>query len=122
VFPSRRRQQLALDLSPTKLKDMKLFVIACSLFALAGVAAAQSHHVSGYTKKDGTYVAPHEASNPNPYRYDNRSSQTNGGTKRDEYSIPPATNKSNPRWGSADNDADGTVNSQDSTPENNDNN
>jgi hypothetical protein len=106
---------------PLKGKDMKLFVIAFSLLAFAGVATAQSHHVKGYTKKDGTYVAPHEASNPNAYRYDNRSSQTNGGTKRDEYSATPARNKSNPAWGSADNDADGTLNAQDSTPESNDN-
>ena len=101
---------------------MKGILIGAILIAFAGTAVAQSHHVNGYTRKDGTYVAPHEASNPNAYRYDNRSSQTNGGTKRDEYSAPPATNRKNPAWGSADNDNDGVSNSSDSTPENNDNN
>ena len=101
---------------------MKIFAIGVALFVFAGFAVAQTHHVKGYTKKDGTYVAPHEASNPNSYRYDNRSSQTNGGSKRDEYSTTPATNRSNPAWGSADNDNDGVSNASDSTPEDNDNN
>ena len=32
--------------------------------AVAGSAAAQSHHVSGYMRANGTYVAPHESANP----------------------------------------------------------
>jgi hypothetical protein len=98
---------------------MKTLFIAVAVIAFSGSAAATgSHHVSGYVKRDGTYVAPHEASNPNAYRYDNRSSQTNGGSHRDEYSTPAATNRSNPSWGSADNDNDGVPNSSDSTPDN----
>jgi hypothetical protein len=97
---------------------VKRLLIVLTLSALAGAAVAQTHHVNGYTRKDGTYVAPHEASNPNAVRYDNLNSQTNGGTQRDEYSNPPATNKSNPNYGSADNDGDGIINSQDPTPGN----
>lgn len=101
---------------------MKWTMMALAMFAFAGTALAQSHHVSGYTRADGTYVAPHEASNPNAYRYDNRSSQTNGGSQRDEYSTTPATNKRNSSYGSSDNDNDGIPNSSDSHPDDNDNN
>jgi len=36
-----------------------------------------SHSVSGYTKKDGTYVAPSHATNPNSSKSDNWSSKGN---------------------------------------------
>lgn len=97
-------------------------VAVFSLVAVTGFALAQSHAVRGYTRANGTYVAPHYSSNPNATRYDNRNSQTNGGSKRDEYSNPAATNRSNPSWGSADNDHDGTTNASDSTPNDTDNN
>ena len=41
-------------------------------------AAAQSYHyVQGYTKSDGTYVAPHYQTNPNATRNDNWSTRGN---------------------------------------------
>lgn len=36
-----------------------------------------SHSVSGYTRKDGTYVAPSHATNPNGTRLDNWSTKGN---------------------------------------------
>ncbi len=35
------------------------------------------HNVQGYTKKDGTYVPPHHATNPNTTKRDNYSSKGN---------------------------------------------
>lgn len=37
----------------------------------------ESVHVRGYTKKDGTYVAPHERSAPNDTKLDNWSHKGN---------------------------------------------
>lgn len=48
-----------------------LFVVSLSGWA------ASSHYVKGYTKKDGTYVAPHRATNPNRTQRDNWSSKPN---------------------------------------------
>jgi len=36
-----------------------------------------SHSVRGYTKKDGTYVAPHRRTNPNSGKTDNWSTKGN---------------------------------------------
>lgn len=36
-----------------------------------------SHSVKGYTKKDGTYVAPHKQTNPNGTKRDNWSTKGN---------------------------------------------
>lgn len=36
-----------------------------------------SHSIKGYTKKDGTYVAPAHAKNPNTSKFDNWSSKGN---------------------------------------------
>jgi hypothetical protein len=41
-----------------------------------GVAGAQVH-VNGYTKKDGTYVAPHERTAPDATKANNYSTQGN---------------------------------------------
>ncbi len=101
---------------------MKYAALSFALLAASGVTMAQSHNVAGYYRANGTYVAPHQASNPNAYRYDNRSSQTNGGSQRDEYSRVPATNTRNSSYRSDDNDNDGTPNGSDSTPNDNDNN
>jgi hypothetical protein len=54
-------------------------------------------HVQGYTKKDGTYVAPHDRTAPNNTKNDNWSTRGNvnpetgkAGTKpRDEDAKPP---------------------------------
>lgn len=51
----------------------------------------------GYFKKNGTYVSPHYKSSPDGRRYNNKGSRTNGGKQRDEFSNPPAYNKSRNR-------------------------
>ena len=84
---------------------MKLFTLALVLLAFcAGAFADQT--VRGYTRRDGTYVAPHMRSDPNQYRYDNYSSQGNvnpytgrRGTQPNEFSTPPVYNRSNPASG-----------------------
>jgi hypothetical protein len=86
---------------------MKRFMLALVLLALsAGTFADQT--VRGYTRRDGTYVAPHQRSDPNQYRYDNYSSQGNvnpytgrQGTQPNEFSNPPVYNRSNPNSGFA---------------------
>jgi hypothetical protein len=51
------------------------FAVALSLaFPLVSMAQV---HVSGYTKKDGTYVAPHMRSSPNQTKLDNYSTRGN---------------------------------------------
>jgi hypothetical protein len=39
--------------------------------------SSKSNNVSGYTKKDGTYVAPHNRTNPNNTQRDNWTSKPN---------------------------------------------
>jgi hypothetical protein len=55
---------------------MKISVLAAILCVFTGSATAQVS-VSGYTKKDGTYVAPHYRSGPNDTRNDNYSTRGN---------------------------------------------
>lgn len=59
---------------------MRLIIAAVALGASATVAQAQyygygsnsrSNSVSGYTTNNGTYVAPHNRTNPNSTQYDN---------------------------------------------------
>lgn len=54
-------------------------LISVGLALLAGAAIAQtaSHKVDGYIKKDGTYVAPAVATNPNATKADNYSAKGN---------------------------------------------
>jgi hypothetical protein len=52
-----------------------LSVIAATLTFAAN--AAGSHSTKGYVKKDGTYVAPSGATNPNQSKADNYSSKGN---------------------------------------------
>ncbi|MFH0822044.1 MAG: thermonuclease family protein [Pseudomonadota bacterium] len=40
-------------------------------------AGGGTHNVSGYHKKDGTYVAPHRRTNPNDYKGDNWTTRGN---------------------------------------------
>jgi hypothetical protein len=54
---------------------MKTLLVIALLIA-ASSAAAQVH-VRGYTKRDGTYVAPHERSAPNHTMLDNYSTKGN---------------------------------------------
>lgn len=52
---------------------MRIIFLATCLFSLVGSVAdaAERVRVRGYTKKDGTYVAPHERSSPNAFKWDN---------------------------------------------------
>lgn len=58
---------------------MKLKNIVAGVIALAVVAPAfaQSTHVRGYTRRDGTYVQPHQRSAPNSTTLDNWSTRGN---------------------------------------------
>lgn len=51
-------------------------VIALALAAIVQTAYADEY-VNGYTKKDGTYVAPHMRSSPNNQQWDNYSTKGN---------------------------------------------
>lgn len=87
------------------------------LIAFAQLASAQQY-VPGYMRSDGTYVQGYTRSTPNANRYDNYSSQTMGGSQRDEFSRTPAYNKTSPGYGYGDNDRDGLNNSFDPKPNN----
>ncbi|NYD90327.1 hypothetical protein HD841_002107 [Sphingomonas melonis] len=57
---------------------LHLFVGALLCGTIVVSASAQSSHsVRGYTRKDGTYVAPHRATNPNGTLSDNWSTKGN---------------------------------------------
>ena len=90
---------------------LALILLTLSTYALA------DKHVNGYVRKDGTVVQGYTRSSPDQYRYNNNSSQSNGGNKRDEYSTYGATNKSNSSYGNYDNDNDGVANPYDKKPE-----
>lgn len=55
------------------------FILPCDAFAKRSSTAGGggSHSVSGHFKKNGTYVAPHHATNPNQTQRDNWSSKPN---------------------------------------------
>lgn len=76
---------------------MKTLALTIMALACASVLAAGSHSTKGYVKKDGTYVAPSHATNPNATKTDNYSSKGNvnpytgkKGTK-DPYALPAKT-------------------------------
>ena len=99
------------------MKSFMLISLSAALLALPMTASAD-RYVRGYTKKDGTYVAPHMRSAPDAYRYNNRGSQTYGGGQRDEFSSGTgATNRSNSTYGWRDNDRDGVYNPYDRAPD-----
>jgi len=55
---------------------MNKVILLLVLGAMTGEAVAQaSHSVNGYIKKDGTYVAPHHATNPDGNPNNNYTSQ-----------------------------------------------
>lgn len=61
---------------------VSLAVVAAPIEAKGGkggspAGSSREHSVRGYTKKDGTYVAPHHATNPNQSKRDNYSSKAN---------------------------------------------
>jgi hypothetical protein len=74
----------------------RTFVIALCLCLAAlslHTSDAQARSQRGYIKKNGTYVQPHQKTNPDGKRYNNRSARSNGGSQRDEFSNPPKYNK-----------------------------
>ena len=84
---------------------MKKAVVMFALVCSGGVAIAQanpnSHDRAGYVTKNGTYVAPGVATNPNDTKSDNYSSRPNTnpvtgkeGTK-DPYAVVPVVPKKN---------------------------
>lgn len=54
-----------------------LLAAAALLAAPLAYAKGGSHSVRGHVNKDGTYVAPHHATNPNETKRDNYSSKGN---------------------------------------------
>ena len=59
---------------------MKKFLVAAALALFVLTSAAESYadvYVQGYTRRDGTYVAPHYRSSPNRSYNDNWSVKTN---------------------------------------------
>lgn len=96
----------------------KMFAALLVVLVAVPMTATAGSYIRGYTKKDGTYVAPHYRSSPDAYRYNNRGSQSYGGSQRDEYSSGTgATNKSNSSYGWRDNDRDGRYNPYDRAPD-----
>jgi hypothetical protein len=53
-----------------------LLFVSASIFGIASSAISQTY-VNGYTRKDGTYVAPHYRSNSNSTQRDNYSTYGN---------------------------------------------
>jgi hypothetical protein len=58
------------------------------LFNCAPALFAGDVNVRGYERKDGTYVAPHTRSEPNAYRWDNKSYTPSQPAYNDSYSKP----------------------------------
>ena len=96
---------------------MKRTALFLALVTITGFSFA-GEYVNGYYRKDGTYVQGHTKSSPDEYRYNNKGSQTYGGSQRDEYSSGTgATNRSNSSYGWRDNDRDGYSNPYDRKPD-----
>lgn len=56
---------------------MKAKILLAAVMTAVTLSAAAQVHVSGYTKKDGAYVAPHERTAPNRTTFDNYSTKGN---------------------------------------------
>ncbi|NTU47349.1 hypothetical protein HGA88_07045 [Candidatus Roizmanbacteria bacterium] len=97
----------------------RLIFVGLAIFMILGFNSVLADKwINGYSKKDGTYIPGHYRTSSDSYRYNNSSSQSQIGTRRDEFSSGlGATNKSNSSWGSRDNDNDGIINSYDRKPE-----
>lgn len=82
----------------TFLSTISAIIPAVLCLAIAGFSTiSEARAQRGYIKKNGTYVSPHYKSNPDGRRSNNKGSRSNGGKQRDEYSNPPAYNKSRNR-------------------------
>jgi len=69
---------------------MKVIILIVACAVAMPVIAKGSHSVKGYVKKDGTYVAPSRATNPDKTKSNNWSQEGNtnpytgkAGTKKD---------------------------------------
>ena len=60
-----------------KARTMRTLVLIIGLLLATTASAAKDHVVRGHVKKDGTYVAPSRATNPNRTQRDNYSSKPN---------------------------------------------
>ena len=58
------------------MKRVFAFILAI-VFVSASVHVALAASVKGYTKKNGTYVQPHQRTNPNKTKLDNWSTKGN---------------------------------------------
>lgn len=57
---------------------MKRILLAAAMLSAAATATAQQRvHVDGYTRSNGTYVAPHDRTAPDRTRNDNWSTRGN---------------------------------------------
>jgi hypothetical protein len=65
-----------LGFTPSRGECMRLWVLAAAALSLPATVSAQVY-VHGYTKKDGTYVAPHYRSSPDGNPYNNWSTVGN---------------------------------------------
>lgn len=54
-----------------------LMLVACSAFSFGAFAKGGSHAVSGHVTKNGTYVAPTRATNPDSTKENNYSHKGN---------------------------------------------
>ena len=86
------------DMLHVEVNMKKIILLAAISTAVLNVAAAD-HAVKGYVKKDGTYVAPTVATNPNSSKVDNYSAKGNSnpvsgkdGTV-DPYKVEPSKAK-----------------------------
>lgn len=98
-------------------------LLSLGLILAVGSVSAQTY-VSGYTKKNGTYVQPHVRSSPNATKTDNygpaRSSKASGAsTYAPAYVSPYSRDKDNDGVSNQydqDDDNDGANDDYDSTP------
>jgi outer membrane protein assembly factor BamE (lipoprotein component of BamABCDE complex) len=74
---------------------IKWLICFLSVLAFCVCLEAKDVHVNGYTKKDGTYVAPYTRTSPNHTKSDNYSTKGNvnpytgkEGTKKDDQASP----------------------------------
>ncbi len=68
-------------------------IVAILAFTLFGFSGSCQTSVSGYMKKNGTYVAPHYRSNPNHTKLDNFSTKPNLNPYTGEIGTKSATNQ-----------------------------
>jgi hypothetical protein len=79
-------------------------VILAAIAVLAGISAASADtYVNGYTRQDGTYVAPHYRSSPDSSRLNNWSSQGNTNPHTGQQGTQNPYQPQQPYYGSSNN-------------------